>query len=47
MKNAFLNGSLNEIVFVTQPPRFKHGQLPTHVRRLRKALNGLKQAPRA
>jgi hypothetical protein len=40
VKSAFLNGDLTEIVYVQQPPGFE-------VLRLKKALYGLRQAPRA
>jgi hypothetical protein len=47
VKSAFLNGFINELVYVDQPPRFKDPRYPNHVYRLFKALYGLKQAPRA
>ena len=47
VKSAFLNGLLNEEVFVEQLKEFQGPHFPNHVLRLRKALNGLKQAPRA
>jgi len=46
VKSAFLNGDLTETVFVQQPPGFIIGN-GDKVLKLRKALYGLRQAPRA
>jgi len=42
VKNAFLNGYLNEEVYVEQPKRFIDPSFPNHVYKLKKALYGLK-----
>jgi hypothetical protein len=47
VKSAFLNGEINELIYVEQPPEFKDPSNPNHVYRLKKALYGLKQASRA
>nr|GFC39428.1 Gag-Pol polyprotein [Tanacetum cinerariifolium] len=47
VKMAFLNGPLNEEVYVAQPDGFVDPDHPEKVYRLRKALYGLKQAPKA
>ena len=44
--SAFLNGFINEEVYVEQLPGFQSFNFPNHVFRLKKTLYGLKQAPR-
>ena len=46
VKSTFLNGYINEEVFVSQAPGFEDHQHPEYVFKLKKALYGLKQAPR-
>ena len=47
VKSAFLNGELQEELFVEQPEGFKAVGMEEKVYKLHKALYGLKQAPRA
>ncbi|XP_019229251.1 PREDICTED: uncharacterized protein LOC109210303 [Nicotiana attenuata] len=47
VKSAFLNGFIEEEVYVKQPPGFVDLEFPYYVYKLTKALYGLKQAPRA
>nr|GEU55331.1 zf-CCHC domain-containing protein/DUF4219 domain-containing protein/UBN2 domain-containing protein [Tanacetum cinerariifolium] len=46
-QSAFLNGFINEEVYVAQPPGFIEFEKPDHVYKLKKALYGFKQAPKA
>ena len=46
VKSAFLNSFINEQVYVEQPPGFECFNFHNHVFKLKKALHGLKQAPR-
>ncbi|GKE45685.1 retrovirus-related pol polyprotein from transposon TNT 1-94 [Tanacetum coccineum] len=47
VKSAFLNGFINEEVYVAQPSRFIDFAKPNYVYKLKKALYGLKQALKA
>ncbi|GJT26295.1 copia protein [Tanacetum coccineum] len=47
VKSAFLNGFINEEVYVAQPSGFIDFEKPDHVYKLKKALYGLKQAPKS
>ncbi|KAI3672561.1 hypothetical protein L6452_38652 [Arctium lappa] len=47
VKSAFLYGRIEEEVYVCQPPGFENPNFPDRVYKLKKALYGLHQAPRA
>jgi hypothetical protein len=46
VKSVFLNGYINEEVYVEQPPSFEDDKNSNHLYKLKKALYGLKQAPK-
>jgi hypothetical protein len=46
-KSVFLNGYINELVYVEESSGFKDEKKPNHVYKLKNALYGLKHAPRA
>ncbi|GKC31970.1 retrovirus-related pol polyprotein from transposon TNT 1-94 [Tanacetum coccineum] len=46
-QTAFLNGNIREEVYVSQPDGFVDKDNPNHMYKLKKALYGMKQAPRA
>ncbi|GKE75610.1 putative ribonuclease H-like domain-containing protein, partial [Tanacetum coccineum] len=47
VKSAFLYGTIEEEIYVTQPPGFQDPDYPDKVNKVVKALYGLHQAPRA
>lgn len=47
VQSAFLNGYVQEEVFIDQPPSFINPTFLDHVFKLMKALYGMKQARRA
>ena len=47
VKTAFLNGKIDQEVYIEQPEGFIIHESESHVCKLKKALYGLKQAPRA
>ena len=47
VKSTFLNGFIEEEVYVKQPPGFENPKFPNRVFKLQKALYGSKQAARA
>nr|GEZ72621.1 hypothetical protein [Tanacetum cinerariifolium] len=47
MKSAFLYGIIDEEVYVMQPPGFQDLEFPAKVYKVKKAMYGLHQAPRA
>jgi hypothetical protein len=47
VKSVFLNGVIQEEVFIRQSPGFENPKYPNRVYKLLKTLYGLKQAPQA
>jgi len=46
IKSTFLNGLIQEEVYVEHPPGFESETFPQHIFKLNETLYGLKQAPR-
>ena len=46
VKSVFLNGYIEEEIYIDQPPSFVDFEHPNHVYKLKKTLCGLKEAPR-
>lgn len=44
INNAFVNGVLDDTIFMTQPTGFENAQNPDSVCKLKRSLYGLKQA---
>jgi hypothetical protein len=47
IKSSFLNGELEEEVYIEQPEEFELSENTNYVCKLKKALYGLKHVPRA
>nr|GEX91338.1 hypothetical protein [Tanacetum cinerariifolium] len=47
IKSAFLYGTINEEIYVMQPPSFQDPEFPYRVYKVEKAMHGLHQAPKA
>ena len=47
VKSEFLNGYIDEEVYVHQPPGFENSKHKEYIFKLKKSVYGLKQAPRA
>nr|GFC80207.1 putative ribonuclease H-like domain-containing protein [Tanacetum cinerariifolium] len=47
VKSAFLYGTIDDEVYVMQPPGFQDPEFPAKVYKVEKAMYGLHQAPRA
>lgn len=45
-KTAFLNGKLDHVIYMSQPPGYEDKNLPDHVCEMLGSLYGLKQSPR-
>jgi len=45
VKSAFLNGFIQEEVYVDQPPGFENSDKPSHVFKLKKGITWLKASP--
>lgn len=47
VSNAFLHGTLDEVVYMKQPHGYRNAACPDYVCKLSQSLYGLRQAPRA